>query len=150
MHSNYGLIHWPSQHFFFITYSIAITKKGGGKAWSMRLLKPSWHLICYICMSVSLAHTCSQSLHTSYMVKTIYHWSQPIIIPSILCEWKWLKVKSLGMIPNEAVLWLHNVEDQDIFCVSFWIRLYRVLIIEYAVGELLHMVLIIVYHPQWF
>ena len=32
----------------------------------------------------------------------------------------------------------------------FWIRLYRVLIIEYAVGELLHMVLIIVYHPQWF
>ena len=44
-----------------------------------------------------------------------------------------------------------NVEDQDIFCFFFfWIRLYRVLIIEYAVGELLHMVLIIVYHPQWF
>ena len=44
-----------------------------------------------------------------------------------------------------------SVEDQDIFCFFFfWIRLYRVLIIEYAVGELLHMVLIIVYHPQWF
>ena len=46
------------------------------------------------------------------------------------------------------------VEDQDIsfvsLCVSLCIRLGRVLIIVYAVGELLHMVLIIVYDLWWF
>ena len=35
-------------------------------------------------------------------------------------------------------------------CVSPCIRIGRVLIIVYAVGELLHMVLIIVYHLLWF
>ena len=80
---------------FFITYSIAITKKGGGKACSMRLLKPSWQFMLHLYVCFTCTHMQSVSTYILATRSRLYHSSQPIIIPSILCEWKWLKVKSL-------------------------------------------------------